>query len=297
MMNNRHNGEHRYEDRFERDRRERARFFQERGGQRVDERDDDHAAAPGREWEHERSSGIRSTGEAAYSRSPRQSEPERYGYGSGGRWPEDDQRNRPGAVRERFGESRSRQFGGRMERHDYDDRHNWQDSPSEFGERSYGGYGDWPGPEYEGLRIGREGYDEYSDDRNDPRSSEVARRSGAARWGLGRSGSGSARGGSRFGLSEEAQAGRFAGRGPKGYRRSDERILEEVNEALTAAPHVDASSISVDVKEGEVTLEGIVESRTMKRDAEDLAAEVSGVQQVHNRLRIETADATSSGNR
>ena len=41
------------------------------------------------------------------------------------------------------------------------------------------------------------------------------------------------------------------------------------------------------VQNGEVTLQGSVPDRSMKRAAEDLTEEISGVQQVHNRLRVE----------
>lgn len=76
------------------------------------------------------------------------------------------------------------------------------------------------------------------------------------------------------------------GRGPKGYRRSDERITEDVCERLTWHGDLDASAIEVHVENGEVTLEGTVESRQAKRIAEDLAESVLGVRDVHNRLYI-----------
>ena len=78
----------------------------------------------------------------------------------------------------------------------------------------------------------------------------------------------------------------FAGVGPRGYRRSDERIAEDVCERFTRHAYLDASEIEVEVKDGEVTLEGEVESRTAKRLAEDIAEAASGVLDVHNRLRI-----------
>lgn len=81
--------------------------------------------------------------------------------------------------------------------------------------------------------------------------------------------------------------GQFAGRGPKGYKRSDERILEEINEDLTVHPDLDASGIEVEVKEGEVTLTGTVPSRQCKRTAEEIAVNVSGVQDVTNQLRVQ----------
>lgn len=85
---------------------------------------------------------------------------------------------------------------------------------------------------------------------------------------------------------EGAQRGTHAGKGPKGYRRSDERIREDVNEALERDGDLDASEITVDVKDGEVLLEGTVSDRRAKRLAEDLAEELPGVRDVHNRLRI-----------
>ena len=81
--------------------------------------------------------------------------------------------------------------------------------------------------------------------------------------------------------------GRFAGRGPKGYRRSDDRIREEVNEELTRHPEIDASEIEVQVQGGEVTLTGKVEDRHQKRLAEDLAERCVGVNDVHNQLKVD----------
>jgi hypothetical protein len=80
--------------------------------------------------------------------------------------------------------------------------------------------------------------------------------------------------------------GPHAGRGPRGYRRPDERILEELNDRLTAHGLIDASDIDTRVQDGEVTLEGFVDSRAAKRAAEDLAGDITGVHDVHNRLRL-----------
>ncbi|MBS7457332.1 BON domain-containing protein [Coralloluteibacterium stylophorae] len=77
-----------------------------------------------------------------------------------------------------------------------------------------------------------------------------------------------------------------AGRGPKGYTRSDERISEDVCERLTHDPLVDASEIEVKVVEGVVTLEGTVGDRRMKHRAEDIAESCSGVRDVDNRVRV-----------
>jgi hypothetical protein len=80
--------------------------------------------------------------------------------------------------------------------------------------------------------------------------------------------------------------GPYRGVGPKGYQRSDERISEDICELLTIHGNIDASDIDVNVQNGEVTLEGTVPNRPMKRLAEDVAESVSGVKDVHNRLHI-----------
>jgi hypothetical protein len=80
--------------------------------------------------------------------------------------------------------------------------------------------------------------------------------------------------------------GQFRGRGPQGYRRSDERIREDVCECLTLDDRIDASNIDVAVKEGEVTLSGTVSSRDEKHRAEELIERISGVKDVSNTLRV-----------
>jgi hypothetical protein len=80
--------------------------------------------------------------------------------------------------------------------------------------------------------------------------------------------------------------GPHAGRGPRGYQRSDERIQEELHERLTAHGHIDATDIECRVSRGEVTLGGFVDSRGAKRAAGDLAEDIYGVRQVNNQLRV-----------
>lgn len=87
----------------------------------------------------------------------------------------------------------------------------------------------------------------------------------------------------------------YAGRGPKDYRRSDERIREDISDRLMDDPDVDASDISVQVQNGEVTLTGTVASRGQKRCAEDCVEHVSGVREVANNLRVSRHDASSGG--
>lgn len=79
----------------------------------------------------------------------------------------------------------------------------------------------------------------------------------------------------------------FEGRGPKGYRRSDERIEEDVSEMLMYHPEVDATNIEVKVEDGEVTLSGSVNDRRTKRLAEDIADQCNGVVEVHNHIHLQ----------
>ena len=76
------------------------------------------------------------------------------------------------------------------------------------------------------------------------------------------------------------------GKGPKNYQRSDERIREEVCERLTFDPDIDASDISVFVKDREVRLTGTVEERRVKFMVEHLVSHVAGVEEIHNELRV-----------
>lgn len=88
--------------------------------------------------------------------------------------------------------------------------------------------------------------------------------------------------------ARDASDGPFRGRGPQGYQRSDERIREDICDLLTERGDVDASAVQVRVDNREVTLEGSVPDRRMKRIAEDVADAARGVRDVHNRLRVES---------
>jgi hypothetical protein len=88
----------------------------------------------------------------------------------------------------------------------------------------------------------------------------------------------------------ERQAGPFRGVGPRTYRKSDVRLHEDVCEALTEDPELDASNIEVQVADGIVTLKGTVNSSEDRRHAEDIAAHCVGVIDVCNQLQ--SSDAT-----
>ena len=78
----------------------------------------------------------------------------------------------------------------------------------------------------------------------------------------------------------------FRGRGPKGYTRSDDRIKEDLCERLTEDHLVDASDITVEVRQGVVTLTGAVDSRQLKHRIEDLVEDSLGVKDIENRLTV-----------
>jgi hypothetical protein len=87
-------------------------------------------------------------------------------------------------------------------------------------------------------------------------------------------------------VASEERRGLFFGRGPKGYRRSDERIKEEISDRLMTHPDIDASDIDIAVTNGVVTLTGTTEDRHEKRLAEYIAEDVVGIDDVENRLKV-----------
>jgi hypothetical protein len=135
---------------------------------------------------------------------------------------------------------------------------------STYGQGGYGQRGFGPGGYSQGYGQGSYGQGSYG-------------QSGYGQSGLGQG----------LGYSSTLIVGRFYGRGPKGYRRADERIREDVSEELFRSPEIDASEIEIQAQNGEVTLTGKVEDRHQKRLAEDIAERVSGVTDVHNQLKVD----------
>jgi hypothetical protein len=76
----------------------------------------------------------------------------------------------------------------------------------------------------------------------------------------------------------------------KTYRRSDERVREDVCERLIVAAELDVTEVTVDVQAGTVTLEGTVPVRRMRYMIEDIAADTAGVHEVENRIRVAPRD-------
>ncbi|HEX5654750.1 MAG TPA: BON domain-containing protein [Chitinophagaceae bacterium] len=93
---------------------------------------------------------------------------------------------------------------------------------------------------------------------------------------------------------DRQMTGSKRGKGPKGYQRSDDRIKEDINDELTDNDYIDASDIEVKVENCNVILTGTVESRDEKHRAEDIAENVLGVQNVENRLRVNSERSSSS---
>ena len=88
------------------------------------------------------------------------------------------------------------------------------------------------------------------------------------------------------GTWQQDEIGMHRGKGPRSYQRSDDRIIEDINDRLCDNPYIDASEIDVEVANGDVTLKGTVNDRESKRLAEDIGDSVAGVNNVENRLRV-----------
>ncbi|MBV8889060.1 MAG: BON domain-containing protein [Alphaproteobacteria bacterium] len=85
--------------------------------------------------------------------------------------------------------------------------------------------------------------------------------------------------------------GPYRGVGPRNYRRSAERIRDDLCDRLTEDPFLDASDIDVSVNGTEVTLKGTVEDRAAYRQAQSIAEDVAGVTQVYVNLRVRNPGA------
>ena len=72
---------------------------------------------------------------------------------------------------------------------------------------------------------------------------------------------------------------------------TDDTITDQVRIKLASDPVVKGGALTVDVKQGVVTLSGAVEQDKQKDKAEKLAKKVKGVKQVVNHLEIKTHPA------
>jgi len=178
-------------------------------------------------------------------------------------------------------------------------------------DQSYGqGRGQWAGSEYDqsyGQGRGQWGRGEYG-----PQFGQGRAQWGRGQWGERQGSADEGWGSRRFGQQEGRfgqqeggpdmgdQLSQFGGamagrvrrmfRSPKGYKRSDDRIREDICDQLSQEAQLDPGDIEVSVSNGEVTLSGTVPERYMKWQAEQLIDNVSGVNEIHNQLRIKRQD-------
>ena len=67
---------------------------------------------------------------------------------------------------------------------------------------------------------------------------------------------------------------------------SDDRIYDEVREKLANDPDVRGAGFDITVKNGVVTLRGMVHTQKAKEKAEKIAKKVKGVTSVDNQLKL-----------
>jgi hypothetical protein len=188
--------------------------------------------------------------------------------------------------------NRSWEPGGR-----YDEESGRLEEQRRRGRGSVGGYGQGGGGDEAGYggfsgsgnaTTGVFGYDQE----NRGATFEGAN-PGFGGYGTGGGGYTPSRGGGTSGLDTNTGTGTrqgtgpHAGRGPQGWKPSDDRIRDQACEILTRHGHIDASGIRLTVENGEITLEGTVGSRREKRLAEEVLDDLYGVNDVHNRLRVQ----------
>lgn len=303
-------GNYRYEEERSRGRRGMTR----RGGTGWRGRDDEESnrqenerydAGPGygSEWsgtgesryQGESGGSWRASGGREYGRSLGGREYEEYDEG------EHDRSPYAGEGREeRYGASERHGTGARYGARDrYEAQERFSQDRYGTGER-HGGYGEGDRDQgsWRGGRAWQEGRERGSmqADGWTPEPDEM-------RWGRRQGLYGSSEyGGYLSSQRSQADYQSHVGKGPKGWQRSDERIREEVNEALARHAEIDASDLEVQVQNGEVTLTGTVTDRRAKRLAEDVAEGVFGARDVTNQIKVNKnqfadRDVTGSANR
>ena len=233
-----------------------------RYGQRMGGRwDEDHYSGSER-FGGERQHGAGRVGGGEYGSERYASDrygSERYGFA-------DQDRPRTG-----YGPSRSAMSGYGRSDYGMSDYGMSGDGPSREGRSGYGA--SRPGSQFE-SDYGGGGYDQVS--------------------GVGssyRGGGGHATGDYPSGMEGQRS---YRGLGPQTYKRSDDRIRDDVCERLTDDPRIDASNVTIDVNQGTVTLNGSVPERHMRYAAEDLVDDALGVESINNQLRVQSRGGTSS---
>lgn len=178
------------------------------------------------------------------------------------------------------GRSASSERGGRSKSDRNMDRS--ESSPERFGYPS--SMNAWSGTDrsYKPGRMGQSSFGTHDYDSSNPHSYGAAGSSAFGSFGDGALD----RSESSYWGGSQSQGTSFQGQGPKGYKRSDDRIKEDVCETLARDHRIDASDMEVTVEDAMVTLSGTVESRMIKRAAEMVIENLSGVLDVKNELKI-----------
>jgi osmotically-inducible protein OsmY len=212
-----------------------------------------------------------------------QRDAERWGYGRRDR---DDERgywSESGRGRN-LGRSEYQRYAGQG----FDDRGEF--SPGnrygqDFGQQSFEGYG-------QGWNQGNQGWNQGAQGNRFSSRGQRGQGSTSGQGFQGQTTQGSFMGGGNYGMQgsqwNPSQERSHAGLGPKNYKRSDDRIKEDMCEALSNHPWIDASNTEVEVKNGVVTLTGTVNDRRTRQMMEDLADDIPGVKDVECQVKIET---------
>jgi len=263
-----------------------------RGDNRFEERDEDRARAEREQWQRDQGPAQRWESQGGYGPSQRTGEGGRAGhtaqYGQFGGRPEGPQAGYGG-----YPTSPWDQRSPGNERH-------WGTSggarePQPGQQSGYGGFGSQGGRSEHSYGQDRGGNQPYTG------GSGMGGFSGRQQYGQShgpqgagptgddqsywRGGKGYASSGGRSsGLNLQDRGRR--GKAPRTYQRADERIRDEIVELVVRDTDVDASDVDVQVKDGEVTLSGTVESRSCKRELEDVVERVFGVKDVHNQMKV-----------
>jgi hypothetical protein len=181
----------------------------------------------------------------------------------------------------------------RPRRGGHSDQRGWQEQGSmggSFGGRYGGGqqYGsEWDAPSQGDWQGGRQHSSMGGDFGRQGGFGEGSRYGHQGGYGQGQGGHSGEHGG--WNQQTTIPQGPFAGKGPRGYKRSPDRLKEQVCDLLEQHGEIDASDIDVKVEDdGTVTLSGSVDSRRAKRLAEDLAESVTGIRDVQNQLKVQS---------
>jgi osmotically-inducible protein OsmY len=84
----------------------------------------------------------------------------------------------------------------------------------------------------------------------------------------------------------ESHMKNYSGIGPKGYKRSDAVLEEEIVRRLTHHPNIDASAVNVVVKNNVALLSGVVFDREDKFTIEDVIDDIHGIDDLKNDIKV-----------